>query len=76
MVVSFNKQKLVNEYSLVVNKLQLERFSFFFNHDSKIFQYFTNVNQGTKELAKLSRNLRGINLFEPAERSMRIKIGS
>ena len=62
MVMSFNKQKLVNGYLLVANKLLLERFSFF-NHDSKAFQYFTNVNQGNKELAKLSRNLRGANLF-------------
>ena len=75
-MVSFNKQKLVNGYLLVVNKLLLECFSFFFNHDSKIFGYFTNVNQGNKELAKLSTYLQGANLFEPAERSMRIEVRS
>ena len=62
MVVSFSKQKLVNKYSLVVYELLLERF-IFFNRDSKIFQYFTNVSQGNKELAKLSRNFRGATYF-------------
>ena len=56
MVMSFNKMKLVNGYLLVVSKLLLERFSFF-NHNSKIFQHYTNVNYGNEELAKLSRNL-------------------
>ena len=63
-MVSFNKQKLPN---IACIRAAAMTFYLFSSHKPAIFHHYSIATRENKELTKVLRNLRGTNIFSPAD---------